>query len=187
MNTKGQIKRVSKPNFWRKYQNKVPEETKTFVYGQYFNSDSVFVYCDTSLNASRGVMAVACSYVLNGTIKVKQQYVYPPHDCMSKPVYGEMKAILFALANVEKHIHTQWKNLIIYTDIDHIESLLNGKSKFRKSVPLRQVRTELIDRYEQLKNKYPHHTIKIEYLHSRLKAHNPFHKSAHNGAKRMVQ
>ncbi|PLR91660.1 hypothetical protein [Bacillus sp. T33-2] len=184
MRFKGNSKRVEKPNFWPKYSQNVPIELKDMVYQQYFCEDSLFIYCDMSMNNQSHLMSVACCYVHSGKVQVKQQLVYPPSDCVNKNIFGEFKAIIFALTHFEKYA-ASCKNVIIYSDIRQIEEYLNRDTKFKKNPSLIKIQSELISLYVGKKQRFPHKSITVQYLPHDHKAFNPFFKAAHNGAKRL--
>lgn len=186
LKAKGNVKRVTKPNFWGKYESKVPAKTKEFVYQHYYSLDTLSVYCDMSMGEDKSVMAVACSYVSCGQIIVKCQFVYPTRENIRKNIFGELKAVIFALKSLEKYIR-DYPNVIIYSDIAEIENYLNQTTTFtKKNKILVDLQKEMSLLYGQLCQQFKNTNIKIQYL-GEFKAHNPFHKSAHNAAKKMLK
>lgn len=176
-------------NFWGKYEEQVSEEMKEKMYRQYFSTETLFIYCDASRSESSTVMSVACSYVYAGEVIVKQSYAYPSADCYQKIKYGELKAIIFALNNFKKHmrIGKQCKNIIIYSDVHNIEATLNNEITFKKNKSLNRLKNELIVLFQQKKKENPGTFIDIRYLSLDQKRHNPFAKSCHNAANRMLK
>lgn len=184
MKEKGRLKGVSRVDFWKGYEEVVPAEVKQLVYQQYYSTDTLHVYCDTSTQTGRSTMAVACSYVRDTTVTVKVKYVYPDRAVVEKNVFGELHALLFAL----KHVHqydAPCSSIILYSDVDHIEAILTKQTRF-KHPALQKIQNELIALYGQKQTQYRHKDIRIVYLSPDLRRHNPFHKSAHNAAKRLL-
>jgi ribonuclease HI len=181
---KGSIKRAGKPNFWGKYAKNVPKELIEMVYSQYYSHDTLSVYCDGS---SKGeLMAVACSYVQNTLITVRQKLVYPPKACIGKNFYSELKAITFGLNHFEKYRQDGCRQVILYSDVAQIEEFLEYESTFRKSRELRESQVEMIQTYHQ-KKEHSHIPITIKYLPVDQKKHNPLARSSHNGAKKLLR
>jgi hypothetical protein len=191
LNIKGNIKKVGNQVFWhKKYINNVPDEMKEMIYQQFFCDDSIYIYCDMSMNNDRNIMSVACSYVSNGKVIVKHQLVYPPQDCLNKNIFGEIKAIIFALTNFEKYMDektAEIKKIVILSDINFVEDLLLHEPYFRKNSSLNKIQSDMKLLYRKMQNKYPNKDISIKYLQQNQKSYNPFYKSAHNAAKSLLQ
>lgn len=187
MKSKGNIKRVSKPKFWRKGEEKVPSELKEMVYEQYYSRDTLYVYCDSSCSKVNGEMAVACTYLHNGSVIVKQQLVYAPKDVIGKNIYGELRAVIFALTHFSKYLERIYDNVKIFSDVDDIEKLLSNQIVFKHNVSLRKLHSELITLYEIKKREHPQLDIEIKYLPLYYKKHNPFMKSAHNASRKLLR
>ncbi|MEC1759854.1 hypothetical protein [Schinkia azotoformans] len=185
MKQKGSPKRVENLNFWGNHESKVSDELKTMIYEQYFSND-LHIYCDCSFDSDLSQMAVGCTYVRSCRIIVKQQYVYPPIDCTTGPMYGEIKAILFGLTHFEKYIMPDCKKVVLYSDVDDIEGLLENKITFKRNASLKKLQSELINLYQKTKKLNPNKDIEIKYLARDVKIYNPFHRSAHNAANRML-
>lgn len=187
---KGNTRRAGNQVFWhKKYINNVPDEMKEMVYQQFYCRDSLYIYCDMSMNTDRNIMSVACSYVSNGTVVVKHQLVYPPKDCINKNIFGEIKSIIFALTNFEKYMGRnidEIKSIVILSDINFIEDLLLQEPYFRKNSSLNNIQTEMKLLFRKMQNKYPIKNISIKYLQQDQKSFNPFYKSAHNAAKSLL-
>lgn len=188
MKDKGAVKRFGRrPNFWGNYRDELPKEFKEVIYHQYYSHDTCYVYCDCSMPAESNIMSIACSYVQNGSVTVKGNIIYPPKDCWGKNTYGELQAIMFGLLHFEKHMYRYSKNLVIYSDVDHVTNILNSKVPFKKVPSLRKLQPALVQLFEQKQVENPHLNISIEYLTVYLKNHNPFAKSAHNAARKLLQ
>ncbi len=93
---KGAPKRVGPVTFWPNYEDEVPGILKEFIYSQYYSKDTLYVYCEMSMRHDHTTMAVACSYVKDGSVTVKHTYIHPPKESYKKTVYGEIKAVIFA-------------------------------------------------------------------------------------------
>lgn len=91
------------------------------------------------------------------------------------------------LLHFERHMYKLSQNIVIYSDVDHITNILNSEITFEKIPDLKELQVKLIQlfKYKQVDN--PHLNISIEYLSNDLKAYNPFQKSAHNAARRLLQ
>lgn len=188
MRQKGSPKPVNPPNFWRKEnENQVSDELKRMIHEQYLSHDSLYVYCDCSVNTNLMQMSVACSYVCSGRVIVKQQYVYPPQDCIDKPMYGELKSIVFGLTHYEKYLMPGCKKVIFFSDVDDIQRILHNEVPFKRNTSLQKVKSELILLYQKMKKKNPNLTIDVRYLSTEEKIFNPFHRSSHNAAKKMLR
>jgi ribonuclease HI len=184
---KGNIKKTGFPNFWGREinKNKVSMELKEYVYNQYFSRDTLWVYCDMSMNLKGGGMSVACSYVTNCQITVKQQYVYPPADSSHKSIFGELRAVIFALTHFEKYMLNA-TNIVIFSDINTIEDLMNNVAIFKKNPSLLKQQSEMQQLYRKAIAKHPEKKIIVQYLTSNHKAFNPFYRSAHNAARELL-
>ncbi|WP_349409378.1 hypothetical protein [Pseudalkalibacillus sp. SCS-8] len=183
MKPKGNLKRMKKPDFWPKYGAKVPSKIKEQIYQQYYSRDTLYVYCDMSMLAGNSSMAVACSYVSNASVIVKRQFVYPLKDSLMVNLYGELKAVTFALTHFEKYIGFN-QNVVIYSDVNYIDEVIKEGMNFKKRPSLRKAQEELSVLYKTQQRNHPG-LITVEYLPSDLKSFNPFYKSAHNAAKKM--
>ncbi|MGI8386608.1 hypothetical protein [Robertmurraya sp. P23] len=183
---KGSPKRVTPVNFWIKYKEKVPENIKGLIYDQYYSKETMYVYCDMSMKPGYTTMAISCSYIKEGTVIVKHQYIYPPEESFKKNIYGELKAIIFALSNYKKYIGS-CKSMVIYSDVFNIEKILIKEITFKKSKSLKIVQDELINLYKVSGNKINSKCIEIKYLTEELKRYNPFYKSAHNAARELFK
>jgi hypothetical protein len=186
VNQKGSTKRVNPPNFWSKCGSQVSDELKTMVEEQYVSIDSLHIYCDCSLNVEMRQMACASTYVSNGRIIVKQQYIYPPPDCYGKPIFGELKSIIFALTHFEKYLMPGCKSIVFYSDVVEIDRILNNQIAFRRKASLQKLKSELILLYQKMRKKHPTLTIEIKYLRQEEKINNPFHRASHNAANKML-
>lgn len=187
MRSKGDIKRVSKPKFWRKGEEKVPLDLKAMVYEQYYSRDTLYIYCDSSCSKVSSGMAVACTYLRDGSVIVKQQLVYAPKDVTGKNVYGEIKAVIFALTNFNKYVEKDCVNVTIFSDVDDIEKLISNQIVFKNNDSLRKLHSELMALYEIKKRENPQLNIEIKYLPLHYKKHNPFMKSAHNASRKLLR
>lgn len=186
MKFKGNTKRVGKPNFWKGYDHKVSKELKKLVLDQYLNTETLFVYCDMSASKLQREMSVACTYLMSGNVVIKIQYVYPPEECVDKEIYGELKALIFGLSHFEKYLLPQCNSVIFFSDVANIEGLLMNEITFKKNKSLRKLQIELIMLYEKVKMKNTNRIIEIRYLPLQYKVHNPFYKSSHNAAYKML-
>lgn len=187
MKYKSNVKRINKPNFWRKGEEKVPLEIKEMVYEQYYSRDTLYIYCDSSCNKVSGEMAVACTYLRNGSVIVKQQLVYAPKDVAGKNIYGELKAVIFALTHFIKYVERVCNKVIIISDVDDIEKLISNQIVFKNNDSLRRLHSELVTLYEKKKRENPQLNIEIKYLPIHYKKHNPFMKSAHNACGKLLR
>jgi hypothetical protein len=182
---KGSSKRVVKPNFWKGYEDKVPIELKELVYEQYLSQD-LFVYCDASQKRDYTQQSIACTYVQNTSIVVKQRFVYLPRDCINQIFYGEMEAVMFALKHFSKNMMASCKNVIIFSDILTIEQLITGEATF-KNPSLKKLQKEMVFFYQIVKKQYPNLCIEIKHLCPLNKKYNPFHNASHNAAYSMFR
>ena len=160
---------------------------KEMIYDQYYSHHTLYVYCDCSMDIEQRIMSIACSYVQNGFVLVDSNLIYPPDDCVAKSVYGELQAVLFVLLHFEKQLYRFSENVVIYSDIAHIIDIINLKSTFKKTTSLTNLQLELLQTFNQKQPEYPHVNISIEYLPVKMKAYNPFAKSAHNAARKLLQ
>lgn len=184
MKAKSSPKGVRQIEFWKGYEEIVSPAVKQLTYQHYYSQDTLHVYCDTSTQPERSTMAVACSYVRNTNVTVKVKYVYPTRDVANKNIFGELQALLFAL----KHVHQyegSCTSIMLYSDVHNVEELLTKQACFQHPT-LQKVQNELIASYRQKQSHYLQKDIRIVYLSSDLRKHNPFHKSAHNAAKRLL-
>lgn len=188
MKVKGNIKNAGKkPNFWGQYEKTIPQNIKEMIYDQYYNLDTLYVYCDCSMQIEYNIMSIACSYIQNGSIMVKSNVIYPPNDCRGKNTYGELQAVMSSLFNFEKHMNQFTKKIVIYSDVDDIIKILNHKVNFKKISSLMNLQTNLIQLFDHKRKEYPNLILSIEYLSNDLKTYNPFAKSAHNAARKILQ
>ncbi|WP_163971070.1 ribonuclease H family protein [Oceanobacillus halotolerans] len=185
---KGNVRRVgNQKNFWGRKAKKISSELKEFVYEQYFSMNSLFVYCDASMHKKGIQMATACSFVKDGSVIVESSWIYPPAACYRKNVYGELQAILYALLHVNKHMGNPCDNITIYSDVNNIKGILEGTTTFKKNHALQQIQKDLQHTYKTISASHPQINLSIEYLTVDKKMYNPFAKSAHNAAKKLIQ
>lgn len=175
------------PNFWpNKYHSNIPENMKMWVYDQYFSQQVLSVYCDASIKHDQSVIGIACSYVANGSVIVKRKFIKPPSCYKSvPPIYAEMKSLIFALTHFEEHVY-QCNDVIIYSDVNHIDRILTNDKMFKKHLRLQADRKELKSLYNQKKNSFKIR-LSIRYLPKSKKKFNPFYKSAHNAANKVIR
>ena len=185
MNQKGSPKRVDNLNFWGNYESQVSEKLKDMIYEQYYGRD-LHVYCDCSLNTNMSQMSVACSYIGSGRIIVKRQYVYPPKDCIKTAIYGEIKALLFGMTHFEKYNMPGCMKVVFYSDVEGIEGFLSNEITFKKNQTLKKIQSELILYFRKVRKSNPNIKIDIKYLKNEEKIYNPFYKSSHNAANKML-
>lgn len=176
-----------RPDFWRNAKKEIPMEFKQIMYDQYYSRDTLYVYCDCSMDIEQRMMSIACSYVQNGFVLVEDSLIYPPDDCVGKNVYGELQAVLFGLLHFEKQLYRFSENMVIYSGIAHITDIINLKSTFKKSTSLTNLQLELLQTFNQKQLEYPHINLSVEYLPVKMRAYNPFAKSAHNAARKLLQ
>lgn len=186
MKTKGNTKRVGSPNFWGIYEKDVPLELKDMVYCQYLSRETLFVYCDSSLNMRSKEMSVACTYVQNASVVVKHQLVYPPIDCIQKNIFGKIKAVIFGLTHFHKYLSEQSNRVVFYSDVNYIEKLICSEMSLKKNISLKKLQDELICEYQKAKKNNPNLFLEIKYLPLEQKKHNPFSNSSHNAAKQLL-
>lgn len=188
MKVKGTIKNAgNKPNFWGKYEKTIPQNSKEMIYNQYYSLDTLYVYCDCSMQLENNIMSIACSYIRNGSIIVKSKVIYPPNDCKGKNTYGELQAVISSLSNFDKYMNSFTKEIVIYSDVDDIIKILNLEVNFKKVSSLMKLQTNLIQLLDHKQIEYPNILLSIEYLSNNLKTYNPFAKSAHNAARKIIQ
>ncbi|WP_442598114.1 hypothetical protein [Neobacillus sp. D3-1R] len=185
MKAKGNTKRLIKTNFWEGYEEKVPKELKEMIFEQYLSNDTLFIYCDASGKLHCQEMSVACSYVQGASVIVKQKFVYLPTDCINKNIYGEMQSIFFTLIHFTKYMMPGCKSVIIFSDVNEIENILNNQKKF-ENLSLRKAQSELILLYHKAKKQNPNISIEIKYLPTEQKLYNPFYRASHNAAYDML-
>ncbi|MGY3717522.1 hypothetical protein ACWE42_18590 [Sutcliffiella cohnii] len=187
MKSKGNVKRVSKPNFWGEREDKIPLDLKEMVYDQYYSRNTLYVYCDSSCSKVSREMAVACTYLRNGSIIVKNQLVYSPKDVLGKNIFGELKAVIFGLTHFKKYLEIFHDSVTIFSDVKDIESLLSNEISFKNNHSLKKLHFELITLYERKKRENPKLNLEIKYLPIQYKKHNPFMKSAHNASRKLLR
>ncbi|MDM5209820.1 hypothetical protein [Cytobacillus kochii] len=188
MNIKSNTKRAGGlPEFWpNNSASDIPIDFKDWVIAQYLNQQCMSIYCDASIKHNQNIIGVAFSVIANGSIQVKQQYIQPVQFPTSiPPIYAEMKSVIFALSHFEKYIGL-CTEAIIYSDVNDIERILEDEPLFKKNPKLQDTRNELKLLYD---NKQVTSKVKfsIEYLPVERKRYNPFYKSAHNAAYRLVK
>ncbi|MDC3414761.1 hypothetical protein [Terrihalobacillus insolitus] len=188
MKQKGNTKPAKKPDFWKNVRKgvTVPVELKDRVYNEYYSRDKLYVYCDSSMNKDKGLMSVACTYVSNANIIVKQQLVYPNYQVVNKNIFGELKSIIFALTNINKYLGHNCKEIQIYSDVKYIDKILNHEINFKKHRLLKDLKGELSDLYQCKVKELNGLDINISYLNKEYRSYNPFSKSSHNAAKKLL-
>ncbi|MES1047597.1 hypothetical protein FOA22_24525 [Heyndrickxia oleronia] len=189
MKPKGNTKRAgASPDFWKNYRTHldVPEDLKSWVLNQYYDQVTLSVYCDASIKSDHSLIGVACSYISNGLIVVKQQYVQPPLYGENVPsLYAEIKGIVFALNFFEKYKGT-CSEIVVYSDLIDIERMLGEEILFKKNMELQKVRKELRQLYKLKKARYGE-KLQINYLPVEKRKFNHFYRSAHNAASNLVK
>jgi hypothetical protein len=185
MKAKGNTKRAVKPNFWKGYEEQVSNELKEMIYDQYLSYHTLSIYCDATRKMDCREQAIACSYIHNASVVVKQKFVHLPYDCINKNVYGELESVIFALKHFTKYMMPYSKNVIIYSDVASIKHFINNEKTF-KNPSLRKVQSELILLYQKVKKQNLNITIEIEYLPLEHKKYNPFYCASDNAAYGMM-
>ncbi|WP_188453366.1 hypothetical protein [Virgibacillus oceani] len=182
---KGNVKRAGqKLNFWGEHEKNIPKEIKNEVYKQYFSNDTLYVYCDASLKMGIGEMSAACSYICNGNIIVENQLIYPARECYDNNMFCEIKAVVFALNNFKKYLQRSCKNVIIFSDLKDIQKYLKRELSFRRNTFLQKLQIDMIRLYKEKEMNNTDVSISVKYLEQ--KKHNPFAKSAHNAARKIL-
>lgn len=187
MKLKSEAKKVRRVNFWGKYEKIIPIELKEMVFDQYYSRDTLYIYCDSSCSKVNSDMAVACTYVKNGSIYVKKKFIRSPKDCVGKNIYGELKAVFFALKNFVKYLGRRYDSVIIFSDVNDIKRILLNKIVFKNNDSLRKLQVELITLYKEKKIESPGINIEIKYLPLNLRKHNPFMKASHNASRKLMK
>jgi hypothetical protein len=189
MKIKGNTKKAGDPpDFWKNYRAHldVPKDLKSWVLNQYYDQKTLSVYCDASIKNDHSLIGVACSYISNGTIIVKHQYIQPPiYGERVSPWYAEMKGIMFALNFFEKY-KRMCSEIVIYSDLMDIERVLGEAIYFKKNMELQKLRRELKQLYNIKKAQYDK-KLQINYLPADKRRFNPFYRSAHNAASKLVK
>lgn len=184
---KSHSKSVKMENFWGKYEEKIPIEVKEMVFDQYYSQDTLFVYCDSSSSKVNNDMAVACTYVKNASITVKKQFIHSPEDCIGKNIFGELKAVLFALSHFNNYLGKSCERVIIYSDVNDINRILASQLVFDQNDSLKTLQMDLMNLYEKKKIENQNVTLEIKYLPLHRKKHNPFMKASHNASRKLLK
>jgi hypothetical protein len=189
MKPKGITKRAGEPpDFWKNYRAHldVPEDLKSWVLDQYYDKDTLSVYCDASIRNDRRLIGIACSYISNGFIIVKHQYVQPPSNRANvSSYYAEIKGVMFAL-NFFGNYKGICSEVVIYSDLRDIERMLSEAIFYKKNMELEQIRKELKQLYKLKKAEYGE-KLQIKYLTIEKRKFNPFYRSAHNAARNLIK
>ncbi|WP_175639267.1 RNase H family protein [Metabacillus schmidteae] len=175
---------VGKLNFWGKYAHRIQEDKKEWIYEQYLSNDVLYIYCDTSIATEKGKGAIACTYVMNGKIIVKSQLVYLPNKMKSSNIYGELKALNFALSHFHKYIGTG-SEVVIYSDVSTIGFIMEDVFELKED-ELEKIKKETHRMYLQIIQSNVNLNLSIKYLVKDLQTHNSFYKSAHNTARKLL-
>ncbi|MCM3387278.1 hypothetical protein M3649_03915 [Ureibacillus chungkukjangi] len=183
MKNKGDNKYVQKPNFWGEFEANIPINVKEFVYEQYNEVETLYVYCDGSLKRGDSRASVGVSYIGNASVYSKGKLVYLERSITSMNVAAELYAIIFGLDNFEKYITPNTKNILIYSDLRDIENVLLDDFQYQRD-EINKIREEMINKIKNHKSKLP---IEIKYLERFYRYGNPFYKSAHNTASKLLK
>lgn len=175
-----------KPNFWGQSRINLAQDFKDIIYSQYNSKETLYIYCDCSMDGEGNGMAIACSYVQRGFVTVSSNIIHSPNDCRGKNIYGELASILLGLSEFENHIDRFNTTVVIYSDVDHINHIFNSKVSFKKVRSLKKQQKRLIQLLNLKRIENPTLTISIEYLPKNFKYYNPFAKSAHNAARKLL-
>ena len=176
------------PDFWKDYWRHlhVPEDLKSWVLNQYYDKDTLSVYCDASIRNDHSLIGIACSYISNGCIIVKHQYAQPPlYRVNISSYYAEIKGVMFAL-NFFGNYKGICSEVVIYSDLMEIERMLCEEIFFKKNLELEKVRKELKQLYKLKKAEYGE-KLQIKYLTVEKRRFNPFYRSAHNAARNLIK
>lgn len=85
MNIKSSVKRGGKtPNFWGRAKSKLSQDFKDMIYSQYYSQETLYIYCDCSMNENGNRMSIACSFVQRGFVTVSSHIIDLPSDCRGK-------------------------------------------------------------------------------------------------------
>lgn len=88
------------------------------------------------------------------------------------------------LMEFEQHIDRFNENVIIYSDVDHINHIFSSQVTFKVDSIKQQ--KSLIQLLNLKRSENPELNISLEYLLIDLKNYNPFAKSAHNAARKLL-
>ncbi|WP_040285758.1 hypothetical protein [Sporosarcina koreensis] len=186
MKTKSSVKRGGRtPNFWGRAKSKLTQGFKDKIYSQYYSEETLYIYCDCSMNGEGYRMSIACSYVQRGSVTVSSHIIDLPSDCRGKNIYGELEALLAGLKEFEQHIDRFNENVIIYSDVDHIDHIFSTQATFKIDSLMKQQKA-LIQLLNLKRSENPDLNISVEYLSIDFKNYNPFAKSAHNAARKLL-
>jgi len=171
------------PNFWGYLTDKttLDDSFKDWIYHQYLSKEELSIYCKSN-RSSHGTMGIGVAYVQAGSVIVKRKYVYPPASCSSIVVYGELKALEFAISNFSKHRHSSSSIIRIYSNIDYIDRLMDGNISFKRRC-LEEAKKHLLSVYKQTISQHHNMSLEIDFLEKNRKSHNPFYVSAHNASR----
>ena len=118
------------------------------VLNQYYDQETLSVYCDACIKNDHSLVGGACSYISNGLIVVKQQYVQPRLYGENVPsLYAEIKGLVFALNFFEKYKGT-CSEIVVYSYLIDIERMLGEEILYKKNMELPKVRKELRQLYK---------------------------------------
>lgn len=186
MKIKSSVKRGGRtPNFWGRAKSKLTQDFKDRIYSQYYSEDTLYVYCDCSMNGEGYRMSIACSFVQRGFVTVSNHIINLPNDCRGKNIYGELVALAAGLMEFEQHIDRFNENVIIYSDVDHINHIFSSQVTFKVDSLIKQQKS-LIQLLNWKRSENPELNISVEYLSIDFKNYNPFAKSAHNAARMLL-
>lgn len=186
MNIKSSVKRGGKtPNFWGRAKSMLTQDFKDMIYSQYYSQETLYIYCDCSMDGEGYRMSIACSFVQGGSVTVSSHIIDLPSDCRGKNIYGELEALVAGLMEFEHHIDSFNESVIIYSDVDHINHIFGTQVTFKIRSLKKQQKT-LIQLLNLKRSENPNLNISIEYLPIDFKNYNPFAKSAHNAARKLL-
>ncbi|WP_140450411.1 hypothetical protein [Priestia megaterium] len=171
------------PDFWGKYTNRIPKQLKNLIYQQYFNQERVSAYCDVSLDEVNDRMSMSCVYVVDGSLSVKSQQIHLPERLKGNNVVGEMKAVIYSLENFRDYLPKNCNRITVYSDVHIVWECLTLQVEFEDNDAFK-IQKELAFKYRKLIEDNDDVIIKIRFL--KMKQHNPFHKAAHNAARKLL-
>lgn len=167
--------------------SKIPLEQVEVTNEILFDRETITVYCDSSCFAEQTLIGVAACYVGDLNTQVESRKFYVEYSDM--PVLAELKAISFAIEMLPKvfegyYKFSESKYIVMYSDCDHIEGLINQSIRSRKPF-VKDIVTELNQNLVGFNQRYNDIQLSVRYL-GKEKKHNMFHRAAHNAARKVL-
>lgn len=167
--------------------SRIPPEKKKELNYLLHDKEVVSVFTDCSSIPETTTVGLGASFIGYSDIIVRSKKL--PTDMLTPTMYGELKAITFAIETLPKILERYQRMLIkprkviIYSDCEHIKK--SHEILLSSNVAMKEAMEEMViakNTFNQLNSSYH---LEVNYL-SADKKHHLYHRMAHSAAKKIL-